>query len=293
MKSTIGGQSHFSTIPKVTIPRSSFDRSHGHKTTFQAGILNPIYVDEALPGDTFHLKMSALARLATPIFPIMDNIFMDTHFFSVPVRLVWDNWKRFNGEQDNPGDSTDFLVPQCVSPSVDGYGYGSLFDMMGIPPGVPNLTHSALPLRAVNLIFNEWFRDENLIDSLEVPKDDGPDDSSVTGIYQLRRRGKRSDYFTSCLPFPQKGAAVQIPLGTSAPVSGALNYTVNAAGSYQMVTQVDTSVQINHGGQVGGVGLAAGLFADLSAATGATINALRQSFQLRRLLELDARGGRR
>lgn len=191
----------FSQVPKAEIPRSSFDRSHGHKTTFNAGFLVPILVDEVLPGDTFKSTMTGFARLATPIFPIMDNLFMDTHFFAVPIRLIWDNWAKFNGEQTDPGDSTDFVVPQMISPSATGYTVASLSDYLGIPPGMPDLTHSSLFHRAYNLIYNTWYRDQNLQDSVVVDRDDGPD---TPADYVLLRRGKRHDYFTSALPWPQK-----------------------------------------------------------------------------------------
>ena len=154
---------NFSVAPQADIPRSSFDRSFGLKTTFDSGYLIPILVDEALPGDTFNVHLSAFARLATPIFPIMDNMFMDTHYFSVPYRLVWDNWKKFNGEQANPDDSVDFTIPQMVAPASTGYDptdasspQGALQDYMGIPTKVASLSHSALFTRSYNLIWNEW-----------------------------------------------------------------------------------------------------------------------------------------
>lgn len=209
----------FSQIPNSPIQRSVFDRSHDYKTTMDAGYLIPFFVDEVLPGDTFKLRVNAFVRMNTLIAPFMDNVFMDTFFFFVPSRLVWDNWQRFCGEQKNPGDSTDFLIPSLSGTNT--FTNGSIFDYMGLPTGVSldptNTPINALPFRAYNLIYNEWFRDENLIDSIAVPTGDGPDPISN---YTLRKRAKRHDYFTSALPWPQKGPSVDVGLSGNAPVSG-------------------------------------------------------------------------
>lgn len=186
---------HFSRVPEANIPRSQFDRSHTHKTTINESRLYPIFLDEALPGDTFNLRMTAFARMATPIKPIMDNLYLDTFFFAVPIRLLWDNWERFNGWQESPGDSTDYTVPEVtVNPATHATG-ADLYDYFGCPVDAgAAFTCSALYPRAYNLIWNEWFRDQNLQNSFDINTGDGPDDQDD---YFLNKRGKRHDYFTA------------------------------------------------------------------------------------------------
>lgn len=297
----------FAMVPRADIPRSSFVMEKTHKTTFDAGYLIPVMVEEVLPGDSFKVNMTAFARMSTPLFPVMDNLHLDSFFFFVPNRLVWSNWKKFMGEQANPSDSISYAIPQQVS-SAGGYTILTLQDYMGLPTqgqvqGGLTVSHSALPLRAYNLIWNEWFRDENLQNSVTVDTGDGPDN---IGNYLLLRRGKRHDYFTSALPWPQKGnTAVSLPLGTSA--------TVKSTGAVPQIAPTGSpsstySFRMGAAGnplQYGGVALGGatdavfsttgptGLYADLSTATAATINQIRQAFQIQKLLERDARGGTR
>ena len=297
---------NFSEVPQVEIPRSVFDRSHGYKTTFDAGYLVPFLVDEALPGDTYNVQMTGFARMATALFPIMDNMRMETFFFAVPLRLVWDNFQKFMGERTNPTDNNDFTVP-IIDDLVNAENE-TIFDYMGLPTKVAAAYEfSALPLRAYNLIYNEWFRDQNLQDSVTVPTGNGPDDAET---YTLLKRGKRHDYFTSCLPWLQKGDAVHLSLGTEAPVIGlaAANQTYNQAGytgyesgtftgtvTYEKSREIDgssnnTVLMVEEDRSHAGFPW---IRADLANAIGPTVNELREAIQMQRMLERDARSGTR
>lgn len=283
----------FSRVPSAQIPRSSFDRSHGLKTTFNADDLVPVFVDEVIPGDTLNLRMTGFARMATPLKPLLENIFMESFFFFIPNRLVWENWQKFNGEKSSPGDTTDYTIPKQGGSQWQA---NSLGDYFGLPIGKVLPPFNQLPFRAYELVWNEWFRDQNL--QAEVNFSRG--DSASPAITTVRKRGKRHDYFTSCLPWPQKGDTVNLPLGTSAPVRTDPSVTndtlmristADDSGYFQVQKRTADNLT-EFSGPAGSAGVP-GLITDLSQASAATINELRQAFQIQRMQERDARGGTR
>ncbi len=329
-------ESHFALNPtRIDLSRSTFDRSASVKTSFNAGDIVPFFLEEVLPGDTFNVKSSKVVRMQTLLTPMMDNVYLDTYYFFVPNRLVWKHWKEFNGENTESAwiPETTYEVPQITAPADTGWAVGTIADYFGIPTGVPNLSVSALPFRAYALIMNEWFRDQNLSDPLVVPDDDATVAGVNTGTFvsDVAKGGKPyiaakyHDYFTSCLPSPQKGPDVAIPVAqagnyavvgngkglalTNGNVYSVLSSTTDAhlAGSGSMGQDVgsrksDSSylgttnlvVGVPTAEQLGGNLANSGLIAvSTGNAAAATINQLRLAFQIQKLYERDARGGSR
>lgn len=326
-------ESHFALNPtRIDLSRSTFDRSSSVKTSFNAGDIVPFFLEEVLPGDTFNVKSSKVVRMQTLLTPMMDNVYLDTYYFFVPNRLVWQHWKEFNGENTESAwiPETTYEVPQITSPAGTGWAVGTIADYFGIPTGIPNLSVSALPFRAYALVMNEWFRDQNLQDPLVVPLDDATVAGVNTGTFvsDVAKGGKPyiaakyHDYFTSCLPAPQKGPDVLIPSATAGeyPVvtrpedidfskftsplrvsrlsydsgsptgrensSVGIVYTVGGS-NYWQTSSSGSSLPLSD------AGVPSNLYALASGGLGATINQLRLAFQVQKLYERDARGGSR
>ena len=306
----------FSDAPAMYMRRTKFDRSHVYKTTFNAGRLIPVFVDEVLPGDTTRMSVNYFARLATPVKPIMDNIYLDWFFFFVPNRLVWEHWQNFCFEQEDPDDSTDYVIPTVTAAGNSNNVYvGSLWDYFGLPVNTSgNLSGiSALPFRAVYLIWNEWFRDENLQKSVKIQKGDTNEvlDSSrssdqpswvftsgtdiVPGL-ACPPRGKRHDYFTSALPWTQKGPGVNISLTGNAPIVATTNTepAPHVPGIYVARDGASSTRFAAMTWDTGPSDVATGhAYADLSDVSAITINGLRTAFQMQKFYERLARGGSR
>jgi hypothetical protein len=319
MKSVMGSGYSFSAVPQANIPRSVFDRSHGHKTMINENGIYPILRDMCMPGDTFVLDTTVFGRMTNPATNVfMDNLYMDIHFFAVPYRLVWENFEKFMGQVDDPSngvyDPTDYLIPQVVSPS-GGFAVECLSDYLGLPIACTRMSGNTISVsslwhRAYRKIYNDWYRDENLIDSILIDGSagigDGPD--IIGNIDTILTRGKAKDYFTSCLPWPQKGPEVTMDLGTVAPVLGLgwLNQTVDTgphtvyetgqSATTQFAASKATGVDGNNLQRVeedpSNSGYPA-LYADLASAVAGSINDIRQNIAIQRLYERDARSGTR
>ncbi len=313
-------ESHFSSLPNVSIGRSRFDRSSSVKTSFNVGRLIPFYVDEVLPGDTFKVKTSKVVRMQPLVAPIMDNVYLDTYYFFVPNRLVWNHWRELMGENTESAwiPETEYNVPQVTAPSI-GWRAGTIADYMGIPIDVPGLSVNALPFRAYALICNEWFRDQNLTDPVSFSVSDSTIEGSNGDNYitDLAKGGmpflasKYHDYFTSCLPSPQKGPNVTIPVAQLADMPVVTKDLIHAGGTEPIKTNVKAAgtlgnIQFGDGGQLYSTNTSPGnayggpvlKFTNLwaqgaNSLTATSINELRMAFQIQKFYEKDARGGTR
>lgn len=306
-------ESHFSSLPAINIKRSSFKRPNRHLTTFSCGQLIPIYVDsDIMPGDTVKMEMGEIVRMTTPIFPVMDQAYLDIYFFFVPHRLVWEHWREFWGENRTTHweQPVTYTIPQITAPAGTGWTQGTLADFMGIPIGKPNISVSHLPFRAYCQIVNDWFVDENLKDPCNYTKDETTVTGANSGTYVTYteagalpyKAAKFHDYFTSALPAPQKASSVSIPLGKTAPIVGTDNisslavldsnlvnkqlYVYNSTGGLALNTGDTTVTSLASGKSIG-------LAADLSNAIGASINTFRQALALQSFYEALARSGSR
>lgn len=315
---------NFAQNPQVGVSRSRFQRNSDSKTTFNTGDLIPIYLDEVLPGDTHQVDVACVMRMATPIFPVMDNAYCDFYFFFVPNRLLWEHWKEFMGENKETAwtPKTEYSVPQVTAPA-GGWEEGTLADYLGLPTKVEGISVSALPGRAYGLIYNEWFRNQNVTqptlvevtDATTTGKNDGSatNDSAITLAKPLKA-AKVFDYYTGALPEPQKGEPITLPLGGNAKVQlfkdrevsipveqdQKIVYTNKAVIGSGNVTMLMTDNISGDNGPIGVPTNETGYFdhpaylgANLSNISATTINQLRQAFQIQKLLEKDARGGTR
>ena len=306
-------ESHFAMTPTVNIGRSKFDRSFDMKTTFNCGDLIPIFLSDVLPGDSLKMRTSEVVRMMTPIAPVMDNCYLDTYFFFVPNRLVMDHWVNLMGENDTApwAQTVEYEIPQVEAPT-GGWHKGSLADYFGIPTEVDGFKISALPGRCYCKVYNDWFRDENLKNPLYMSTGDsdtpgkdktteGANYDPVTDTECLAapvKAAKFHDYFTSCLPNSQKGAAVNVPLGSSAPIKATKAGTDAYPSDWSdpaniKISKFGTDLYAYSGTDEMSASTSFGLVADLSNAVGATVTQLRQAFSIQKYLEKDALYGTR